>query len=106
MICSSVFQIYPMMKLCLIVCLATISLSSPLALHEEWQQWKQQHAKTYANDVEESVRRAVWFRAYHNIEEHNNAKSNLYHLGLNRFADMVSSIDLNPKIAIIQACTY
>ena len=78
------------MKVCLILCLATVAISAPLALEEEWQQWKQQHGKSYSNEVEESMRRVVWFRTFHHIQEHNNDASNLYQLGLNSLADMVS----------------
>ena len=77
------------MRFCLILCLATAAIAAPLALEEEWQQWKQQHGKSYSNEVEESMRRAVWFRTYHHIQQHNNAASDLYQLGLNAFADMV-----------------
>ena len=76
------------MKLCVILCLATLAASSPLALEEEWQQWKQQHGKTYLSEVEESVRRAVWFRTFHHIQEHNSG-SPPYKIGLNKFADIV-----------------
>lgn len=77
------------MKVCLVLCLATVAISAPLALEEEWYQWKQQHGKSYSTEVEESMRRAVWFRTFHHIQQHNNAASNLYQLGLNSFADMV-----------------
>lgn len=77
------------MKICLILCLATLAISAPLTLEKEWQHWKQQHGKSYSNAVEESMRRAVWFRTYYHIQEHNIAASNSYQLGLNAFADMV-----------------
>lgn len=78
------------MRLCSILCLATLAVSAPLAVEEKWQQWKQQHGKIYPNEVEESMRRAVWFRTYHYIHEHNTAGSHSYQLGVNRFADTVS----------------
>ena len=77
------------MKFCIVLCLATVALSAPLALEEEWYKWKQQHGKAYSDDVEESVRRAVWFRTFHHIQEHNEG-SHPYKLGLNKFADIVS----------------
>ena len=77
------------MKVSIILCLATLALSARLELEEEWQEWKQQHSKTYSNDVEESVRHAVWFRTFHHIQEHNKG-NHTYKLGLNKFADMVS----------------
>lgn len=79
------------MQLCVLLCLATLAASSPLALEEEWQQWKQQHGKTYSSEVEESVRRAVWFRTFHHIQEHNRG-SHPYELGLNEFADIVRAV--------------
>lgn len=71
------------------LCMATFTASAQLALEEEWQQWKLQHSKSYASEVEESMRRAVWFRTYHQIQQYNNKAGNLYQLGLNALADMV-----------------
>ena len=78
------------MRVYLLLSLVTLALSGPLALEKEWQQWKQQHGKQYADEVEESMRRAVWFRAYHLTQSHNNADMHSYTLGLNMFSDMVS----------------
>ena len=82
------------------LCLATLAMSAPLGLEEEWQQWKLQHSKSYADEVEESMRRAVWFRAYHLIKEHNSQRTNSYHLSLNAFSDMVktSNFDTYPLV--------
>ena len=63
--------------------------SAPHALEDEWQQWKKQHGKSYSTEVEESLRRAVWFRTNFHIKDHNTADSHIYQLGLNAFADMV-----------------
>lgn len=79
-------------KLCLVLVLATLVLSARLELEEEWQQWKKQHGKSYADEVEESIRRAVWFRTYHYTKEHNRINSYSYNLGLNKFSDIVSSL--------------
>ena len=76
------------MKLCIFLCLATLAMSAPLALDEEWKQWKSQHSKNYSDEIEESVRRAVWFRTFNHINEHSNS-GHSYKLGLNKFADMV-----------------
>lgn len=59
-------------------------------MEKEWQQWKKQHGKHYADEVEESVRRAVWFRTYYHTQAHNQADIHPYTLGMNRFSDMVS----------------
>ena len=77
------------MKLYIILYLATLAVSAPLELEEEWEHWKNQHGKTYSDEIEESVRRAVWFRTFYHIQEHNSA-GHPYKLGLNKFADMVS----------------
>ena len=77
------------MKVFIVLCLATLALSAPLALEEQWQKWKLQHGKSYSNDVEESMRRAVWFRSYHYIQEHNSQTSNSFQLALNSLSDMV-----------------
>lgn len=77
------------MKTIILLCLVTLAISAPLALGEEWQKWKQEHSKSYSDDVEESIRRAVWFRAYNHIKEHNSASSHTYQLALNALADLV-----------------
>lgn len=77
------------MKVLVVLYITTLAASAPLALEEEWQQWKQEHGKSYTNEVEESMRRAVWFRTYNFIQEYNNEAGNSHQLGLNAFADMV-----------------
>ena len=77
------------MKLCILLCLVTLAVSAPLALEKEWEQWKRQHGKTYSDEIEESVRRSVWFRTFNHIQEHNSA-GHPYKLKLNKFADIVS----------------
>ena len=77
------------MKFLLLLSLAGLALSSPL--EKNWQQWKSKHGKKYVNEVEESIRRAVWFRTFKHIEDHNRDHTNTYHLGLNKFSDMVST---------------
>ena len=61
-----------------------------MVIEEEWQKWKSEHGKSYADDVEESIRRAVWFRTYYHVKDHNSAAENMYELGLNSLADLVS----------------
>ena len=77
------------MQLCLILSLVGLALAAPSSLEEDWQRWKKQHGKKYSNDVEESVRKAVWFRAHKHIEDHNGAGTHTYRMRLNKFSDMV-----------------
>ena len=77
------------MQLCLILSLVGLALAAPSSLEEDWQRWKKQHGKKYSSDVEESVRKAVWFRAHKHIEDHNGAGTYTYRMGLNKFSDMV-----------------
>ena len=92
------------MKPCLVLCLfVTLTASSDLAVEEEWHQWKELHGKSYADEIEESMRRSVWSLAYHHIQEHNSASDHSYQLGLNRFADMVRiyvAILINPVLHV------
>ena len=72
----------------ILILLALIALSTAqLQLREEWEAWKREHGKSYADDMEESLRHAIWFQNYHYIEVHNKEKS--FKLGLNEFADLV-----------------
>ena len=74
------------MKVLLLLALATLGTAS-LQLKNEWEAWKREHGKSYADDMEESLRHAIWFQNYHYIEEHNKKES--FQLGLNKFADLV-----------------
>lgn len=85
------------MKVLIVLCLATLAVSAPLALEEQWQKWKQEHGKSYSNEVEESMRRAVWFRAYHYIQEHNSQSSNTFQLALNALSDMVRCYSMSSE---------
>lgn len=67
--------------------LAMVALSLPLEM--EWDQWKQFHGKIYTED-DEPIHKAVWFKNYRHIQEHN-SQGHSFKLGLNEFADMVSS---------------
>lgn len=56
-----------------------------------WEQFKQEHAKTYGSSEEEGNRRSVFMENVKKIEKHNweyfqRAKS--YYLGINQFADL------------------
>lgn len=77
-------------RVSLVFSLAILTLSNSLPTEDEWQEWKRQHEKHYSSDVEESQRKAVWFRANNLVQEHNNGGSSPYQLRINKFADMVN----------------
>ena len=79
-------------KVSLVFSLAILTLSVSLPAEDDWQQWKKQHEKHYSSDMEESQRRAVWFRAHNLVQEHNNGGSSPYQLRINKFADMVTQL--------------
>ena len=66
-----------------IIVLATANLQ----LKNDWEAWKREHGKAYADDLEESLRHAIWFQNFHYVEEHNKRES--FKLSLNAFADLV-----------------
>ena len=74
------------MKILFFLALAALS-SANLQLKDEWEDWKREHGKSYADDLEESLRHAIWFQNYHYIEAHNTKES--FKMGLNGFADLV-----------------
>ena len=79
-------------RVSLVFSLAILTLSASLPLEEEWHQWKMKHGKQYFNELEESQRKAVWFRTYHLVQEHNSGGSAPYQLRINKFADMVNQL--------------
>lgn len=62
--------------------------SATLQMKSEWEIWKRENGKSYADDLEESLRHAIWFQNYHYVQEHNSRES--FFLGLNEFSDLVS----------------
>ena len=76
----------PAMKFLFLLALTTLC-SAALQLKDEWEAWKRDNGKSYADDLEESLRHAIWFQNYHHIKEHNKKES--FQLGLNTFADLV-----------------
>lgn len=56
-----------------------------------WSSWKQQHQKSYTNDIEEEMRRDIWNSNYKLIQQHNNL-NHTYTLALNHLADLVRNI--------------
>ena len=74
-----------MKKLLVVFSLVVAALSMPLEM--EWHQWKQTHGKIYTEE-DEPIHKAVWFKNYRHIQEHN-SQDHSFELGLNQFADMV-----------------
>lgn len=74
------------MKILLLLSIAVLS-SARMQLKNEWEVWKREHGKAYADSREESLRHAVWFQNFHHIQEHNKKES--FKLSLNEFADLV-----------------
>ena len=67
--------------------LVTAVISMPLEI--EWNQWKQLHGKIYS-DEDEPKNKMVWLENYQYIQKHN-SEDHPFKLGLNEYADMVSS---------------
>ena len=74
------------MKIILLLSIIAVS-SAALQLKSEWDSWKRAHGKSYADDLEESFRHAIWFQNFHYIDKHNRKET--FHLGLNEFSDLV-----------------
>lgn len=74
------------MKILLLLSIAVLS-SARMQLKNEWEVWKREHGKAYADSLEESLRHAVWFQNFHHVQEHNKKES--FKLDLNEFADLV-----------------
>lgn len=77
--------------------LSIVALATSLPLKEEWEDWKREHGKQYADDLEESIRHAIWFQSYHHIQEHNK-REDAFKLGLNEFSDLV-------RTSALQVCS-
>lgn len=76
-----------MNKLSILVCF--LMASSLVLANSEWQQFKAQHGKTYANPIEEKMRQAIFTRNKDEIERFNEQQSAEagFQLGLNHLAD-------------------
>ena len=74
------------MKIILLLSIVALA-SANLQLKNEWEAWKREHGKAYADELEESLRHAIWFQNYHFIDGHNKRES--FKLSLNEFADLV-----------------
>lgn len=74
----------------IIVCASAVSFYD--LVHEEWKAFKNQHSKTYENEVEERFRMKIFLENRHKIAIHNQkyAKNEVtYKLGLNKYADLL-----------------
>ena len=85
-----------MLSTVLLLSIVGLSLASSMPHYEfveEWNLWKGQHKKTYANDLEELDRHLIWVSNKNYIEAHNrNSHVFGFTLAVNHFADMVSII--------------
>ena len=77
-------------RLLLLVLISSLACGRAV-MEEEWLGWKQRHYKTYSSADEEDSRLSIWKDNYHKIREHNIANHS-FTLGLNEFADLVSSV--------------
>ena len=59
-------------------------------LDSEWKTWKTRHGRVYKSSMQEAAKRKVWEDNHHVIQEHNRG-NHTFELGLNMFADLVSS---------------
>ena len=79
-----------------IVGLSLASIMPQYEFVEEWNLWKGQHKKTYANDLEELDRHLVWVSNKKYIETHNlNSHVFGFNLAMNHFGDIVSDKNLS-----------
>lgn len=90
------------MKLCILF--ALIAVSFAVQLDEEWQQWKKNYAKTYADEAEESVRKLVWLDNWKFVQKHN-SENHTFTVETNQFADLVSSPAGSRDLLIWSSCT-
>lgn len=64
------------------------SSCNALPIEDKWEQWKEQHAKTYLNGKEEFHKKVTWAKNVEFIEDFK-GKENSYSLTINQFTDMV-----------------
>ena len=57
-------------------------------LIQEWQQWRKEHGRIYANTREENERFSVFADNLARIEEHNRSGTASWQMGLNQFSDL------------------
>lgn len=71
-----------------VIALVPIASCNALPIQDKWEQWKEQHAKTYLNGKEEFQKKVTWAKNVEFIQDFNR-KENSYSLTINRFTDMV-----------------
>lgn len=79
------------MKILFLLSIAVLA-TARLQLKNDWEAWKREHGKAYSDNLEESLRHAIWFQNYHYIKDHNKKES--FKLKPNEFADMVGFLFL------------
>ena len=68
-----------------------VSYGSPL--EKQWQQWKIEHSREYADPVEEQAHRDVWINNYYRIVQHNRDNKSFF-IAPNEFSDLVIQIGI------------
>lgn len=61
-------------------------------IEQEWDAFKQEHSKTYADQTEERLRMKIFMENKHKIAKHNMRAANglkTYHLAMNKFGDLL-----------------
>ncbi|XP_070588162.1 cathepsin L2-like [Erythrolamprus reginae] len=83
-----------------LVSLQTLSTALDATLEATWRDWKATHGKEYAQEEEESYRRAVWEGNFQMIQSHNSQADqgkHTYKLGMNHFGDLTNE-EINKKL--------
>ncbi|XP_058019624.1 procathepsin L-like [Ahaetulla prasina] len=76
-----------------LVSLRTLSTALDPTLEATWRDWKATHGKEYAQEEEESFRRAIWEENLQMIQDHNKQADQgkyTYWLGMNHFGDLTN----------------
>merc|ERR1712038_2222181 len=83
------------MKTLLLICgLVALSAAAPTAVDLEWIVFKGVHGKSYANEMEEAIRKSIFEENKKYIDQHNaefEAGLHTFTLGVNQFTDMATS---------------
>ena len=74
---------------CLLLVLAVVSASSASPVETQWEQWKEQHGKSYLSGKDEFEKKMTWATNAKFIEDFNK-EGHSYTLGTNHFTDVVS----------------
>ena len=78
----------------LLLFVGIVSTCNALSIEDQWEQWKERHAKTYLNGKEEFQKKIVWAKNADFIEDFNKEEHS-YSLAMNHFTDVVSVHKLN-----------